>query len=913
MMSFIHEIASKLIRDGWDNMRRYTLVFPMQRAGVYMRECLSKKMIQQGVTHPVVLPRMLTIDQLIDDLSPLAQADELQAICQLYTIYTEETGSDMALDAFYGWGRQLLQDFSNIESTKHNPQQVIANLASAQVLDQSMQDDEQIQHLRELLNLEGQLDSIRAYFINLWEYLPAIYSRFSAAQTAMHVSTRGGCLRYILDHWEETAERLDDHVFLFVGFNYLMPAELELIKRLTDRQQAQCIWDYDAHFHIDDDVYRFIRRNAEYLQTELIDPSEASDNPASAGSNKHITAIATSSANAQVQYAGQWLSEYAEKGKRTAVVITDESMLEPLIYTLPTHLEGVNITKGYPLKNTQIFSQTISWMNELAAKEPNLSPADALARLLALLESHRSEYTLSSALSASKTACLQAQWQDILQTEAYTQILLSIRQMQALLAKGVLAVVTTVRVLTNLLRRSLETISLPFHGEPIAEVQLIGVLETRLLDFDNLLIMNVEEGVVPGRSADFSFIPYDIRRAYTIQTREEEAKVYAYNFFRLLRRAENITLLFSEASDEMDKKSMSRFLMQLLLFGDYPITKKRITEPMSPMPMTPIVPNKRWSDTSRNGVLRLSPSAINTYVRCPRWFYLQYIEHISEAEQPSTLFENNDIGTLVHGTIQAAYELIRAQFHSDNITPKHILDFIDSDAAEANKQRALEKAYAMCQEDYNNRHKSNPIGEQVYAMERHEAENEVVKEMLTRVLQYDAKNLAPFTLLAMEEKCERTMELHDCKIILNGVMDRVDLIRENGQEIARILDYKAGSYTSDKLTAKNLETVFTSTLKDYVRQTLIYLWIAETNRQNLHIGNQPIRPELMFTQKLSADRRIRVANAVIDSIPEGFEDGLQNLLQQIYDDTAFEQCKETDCMSYCPFHLLCGREKKTFH
>ena len=891
MKPFLSEIAQYLINKGWDQLKNYTLVFPMQRAGLYMRMYFSEALRRDGVHQPIVLPRMLTIDQLIEDLSSLTPHDELRAVCKLHRIYCKYAGSTMPLDAFYGWGCQLLQDFSNIESTLAEPEKVINNLAQAQVLDNEPLEKDQLEALQKLMNLPCKNESMRKYFMDLWTYLPAIYQEFTQEQSEAYIGTRGACLRDILDHWDMTLQRLEDRTYIFVGFHYLMPAEQELIDRLRALEKAEVMNDNIAADACNDN--------------DMVAPQHFKDSDTPLAS---ITAIATTSANAQVQYAGQWLSEHVQPGKRTAVVITDESMLESLLYTLPNNLKGVNITKGYPLKSTPLYPFVLHACEE--AEGMPLTLIESINYLINQLEkTYRSQSQVES-FTDHHSEYVEHAWQTLLQTEAYTQVVLLLQRFEQLISEDVLPHDCSLHTLHALIRRAMDSINMPFHGEPIEEVQLIGVLETRLLDFDNLLILNVEEGVVPGARKDFSFIPYDIRKAYHIQTREDETKVYAYNFFRLLHRASDITMLFSEASGEMNKKSMSRFLMQMLVSERYQVKKMRISEPLGLDSIIVKTPDKQWKTVARNGVLQLSPSALNTYIECPRRFYLRYIEGIHEPEESTLLFPPNRFGSLLHSTIQHAYDTIVKEASSTLITKEMLQSHLADNVFASFSAAALDTAYRSVQTDYNERHRTHAIGEQLFNMKDHEAENEVIKGMLYHVLRYDAEHIAPFRLLGQELACSRDLLINDIPQVIRivGTIDRMDALNAD-EQIVRIVDYKSGSFSEDKLKGRTIEQIFSDTKASYMLQTLIYCWLAESFSFSL---NKHLQPYLLFTQKCSADGSIKVNDSVVTdfarSVSKELEDNLKNKLKEMYEDTAFEQCPEKDCSAFCPYHSLCNRK-----
>ena len=561
-MKYLEYVVDDLIKGGWDKMKGYTIVFPMRRAELFVKKALSERLKDSDYLLPVILPRMTTLDDLVSDWCPLHVADEIHSVCRLYNIYTQKMGRDLTLDAFYGWGRQLVNDFSSVDMALQDADKVINVTAAAQTLEQVELDAETREHLQELVNLKQNEDIIQNFFKKLWEHLPSIYKQFVQQQEEQNQGTKGACYKWVVNHFDELEQEIGYRTYVFVGFNYLLPAERKLMELLKNRGKARFYWDNDPSFSLDDHVYQYIRHNINIL-------GEEANSVDGKKQVKKLSVAATVSANAQAQYVGRWLAENHHSRERTAVVIADEAMLEPVLYSLPDTLSGkVNITKGYPLKHTQIYADVVAYLtdksNDKTATETNY--AGVLLRLTDFLNSQMP--------SVSKNAA----WQKLLLAEAYCQTQLVINRFSSLMEEGILDDVKELKTLRNLIRRCMDTVSLPFHGEPVEEIQIIGVLETRLLDFDNVLILNVEEGVVPGNSSDSSFIPFDIRKAYGMQTHEDEARIYAYNFFRLIRRSEKVDLLFSEAAGDMSKKTMSRFIMQMLLSPDFEVTKKRITE-----------------------------------------------------------------------------------------------------------------------------------------------------------------------------------------------------------------------------------------------------------------------------------------------------------------------------------------------
>lgn len=891
--TFLQTITDDIIKKvGWEGLKDCTMVFPMQRAGLFAKQCIREKMSREGISIPVMLPQMTTIDQLADLFSPLRADEEIRSVCQLYTCYKRYCQDALDLDSFYGWGVQLLNDFSNADMALLDMTALMRNAADAAKLEELAIDKETQERLLALLGQTGEEDSIRKYYNQLWEAIPDIYREFTETQEKEGVGTRGARTRKAiayLESEEAAATCQANKKYVFVGFNYLLAAERKLMEVLNAQYSTLFYWDNDPSFDLDEGVYQFIaediKRFGNDYPTEDIETEEEKAN---------ITVVACQSGEAQAQMVHKWLQETHHAGEQTAVVITDESMLEQVVYALPEGelFKNANITKGYPLKSTRIYAATIQQLSDTTRH--GMPCTEVLQEIMKALE---------QAFRPKKRSEAE-DWQHVLDAEAYYQTLTTLRKLQLLFEEQTFLKehVSKLKTLRNLIRRKLDSITIPFHGEPITDIQIIGVLETRLLDFDNVLILSAEEGVVPNTAADRSFIPYDLRKAHKMQTREEESKIYAYNFFRLMRRSRHVAITFSDAFTDEGKKSMSRFLMQMLTDTTWErrITRYRMTESATRGAVTPI----EIKDEHPKIPHPLSPSAISDYVECKREFYLKHVLKLREAENDTLMFNQAVIGTLVHGTLQSAY-LDICHAPEDRLTQEKTVTKSDIEAYLKDPKQietALYKAYKELNETYRKHHPETTTD--YYIAENHQAENAAIMEMVRKVLEKDAKD-APITLICMEKEV-RYEQLH-------GIIDRLDIVHEEGQEYLRVLDYKTGGYKEEKLKADSWSNLFTDPDKKYVLQTLLYCYLVEQTGLNTY--KRKLMPELRFTKSLSADPHIRINKDIVNdyqAIREDFEKELRENLTAIYSTIDFPATDNLKVCSnsYCPFHLLCGREKK---
>ena len=912
METFLQQTARSIMDNmDWKDLSRTTLVLPSHRAGIVLKDELMR-LQQERHTPAVWAPEVKTLPQLQDYLSPLYAEDELFTIVRLYKLYLSTLNAKlstdpMPLDLFYGWGRQMVADFTNVDASMPASQvpNFFENTIAAHELEEWKLDKEVEERLRALMNpvsasrpLEVSSESIKAQYEQLWKQLYELYVALRAEMIAQRKGYNGLRQRAVIENWEdeEIQQKIAGRTYIFVGFNYLLPVERELMMLLRDAGQARFYWDSVTDFQTNEKAFSFTQLNSGILGAAM--PPRQGIEP------KPVTVMSCISREAQAQYVHRWLLEnYTQKGQRVGVVICDETMLEPVIYTLPAiTLQGetepapVNVTKGFPLRNTHIYARVLAWLNDRqhGQAEDIVSP-EFIDRMLEEVF----ETSTSRDLETSTEEQAPLTWQELLILESEFQVRKILNQMRLLLTQGLGDVPFTLKLLRLLMRRTMESVTLPFHGEPVTDIQVMGVLETRLLDFDKLLILNVEEGVLPQRQTDNSFIPYYLRKTYSMQTPDERATVYAYNFFRLLSRAGHTTLLYATAESAEGGKGQSRFIMQMLVSPEFIVEKRRLTEP-SVLNQTPIEVHYSTKLTKRPD--HLSPSALNTYISCPRCYYHQYIEGLRQEKEPDVLFEAATMGSFVHKAIEYLY---RTYLHCDDEKPVTVLpEQIEALLADENiLDDALRAAYDLMEQ---------------YVLEQHRSENKVIKGYIKNILERDREDAKQGLQIVLLEK-ERYFPLAIDgigEIRMGGTIDRLDIVGTGAQQTLRVVDYKSGNY-SDTTHAKRMsatwEDIMESEEKGYVRQTLIYsLAVLQRDKTGL-----PIEPHLFFCRRKLTDitTTIDVENETVHdvrTIQTSFLDALRSKVTEVLTATDFPQCEPDKCPSFCPFFALCGRKPKDF-
>lgn len=936
--SFLQQTAQTIVaQNNWSALEHITLVLPSHRAGVVLKDEIMRIQKAQG-EKAIWAPNITTLTQLQDALSPLHAEDELVTIVRLYKHYlrvTNDPSNVMPLDMFYGWGKQMIADFTNVDVSMEQDEvpNFFDNTIAAHELSEWHLDDELKERLQALIRTEEDTrivssHSVQEQYEQLWKNLYALYTALREELLAEQKGYSGMRQRAVIEQWETDTiqEQIAQQYYFFVGFNYLLPAELELMKRLREANKASFFWDLVSDFSTNKKAFSFAQQNSQILGS--------SSSHRQWGEPKEVTAITCASKEAQAQYVHQWLKEnYTAPGQKIGVVICDEAMLEPIIYALPAiTLAGedkpapINITKGYPLRNTDIYARAIQWLYNQPKEVTNQSAqVETIDQLIAFL--FEQSNGVQEIADVEEEEALT--WQELLVLESEYQVRTILNKVKQIVSDGIGELDLSYKMLRLLIRRMMESVSMPFNGEPITDIQVMGVLETRMLDFDKLLLLNVEEGIVPQHQADHSFIPYYLRKAYHMQTPDERATIYAYNFFRLISRAQQTTMLFGAAGTGGAGKGMSRFIMQMLVSPQFIVKKEQLNEPNTVQyaELKPMEETRSLLSTLQvvdGKVLRLSgkpyklsPSALNTYITCPRSFYFQYVLGFKKKDtKPEVVFESNTLGSFVHHTMEYLYKhhLGCDGKAPKNITAEQIATLDDEDILAL----ALDYAYEQMNKEWEREYQEANH----YDKNLHKAENKVIYEYVRNILKKDQDDASKYALsiYGLEMKKEISLPIEEVgDIRIGGIIDRLDFIGEGSAQTMRVIDYKSGGYNDDthkkKMTA-TWEELMTDKNKGYVRQTMMYSYAVE---QSLKSQEARVEPHLYFCSKNllsdTMDTSIELEGETISNfkiLSEQFEQQLTSKAKELLTTTEFPQCEEGECPPYCEFFKLCNRKPKDF-
>ena len=888
MKSFLEYVAEDIIRKYSTDLSRTAVVFPNKRASLFLNHQLAR--IAQK---PLWSPAYITISELFRQQSELHVADPIKLVCDLHQSFCLETGSDESLDKFYGWGQLLISDFDDIDKNMADPDRVFANLRDIHELDDlSYLTDEQRELLRHFFShfTEEHETELKQRFLRLWSHFADIYHDFNRRLADQGLAYEGALYRQVVsavccDSVATDHEAFPYDRYIFVGFNLLQKVEQQLFSHLQREGKARFYWDFDHYYMQHHEAGRYIAQYLKYFPNEL-DSTDA-DIYGLFQSKKEIRYISAPTEHIQARYVSGWLRE-AERykdGRRTAIVLCDEGLLPTVIHCLPSEVEKVNVTTGYPLAQTPIASFIQLYYDLiLGGRTPRL-----------LRAFHRHPYArfvddTQPLLQMLRQIAQQAkdEIQDPLFQESLFRAYTLVNRLNALIESGDLQV--TDQTLQRLTTQIIQQTSIPFHGEPIEGIQVMGVLETRNIDFDHVLLLSCNEGNMPRGVNDSSFIPHSIRQAYELTTVENKVSIYAYYFHRLLQRAKDVTILYNNATEDGQRGEMSRFMLQMLVESGQTISQHTLQTGQQTTPWTPqpIQKTPHVMEVLQSSFTTLSPTAVNRYLRCPLQFYYHYVAGLLEPNVPDDEQEldNRIFGTIFHEAADIIYHQLPRHITTD------VLDHLLKGKIEI--ERAVDEAFHRVMPDA-------PIGG------LHIINREVIIHYLRQLLQID-RRLAPFTILGLE--CD-VYRLLSPKLRIGGRIDRLDLICEDTpQERIRVIDYKTGS--SQLRPLPDVESIFSPEKihdhSDYYLQTFVYADIVRQKRQ------KPTSPALLFIQHAAADDydpTLRFGREPILDIADHsqrFNELLDQQITQIFSpDVAFQPTSDLKTCRTCPYQQMCRR------
>lgn len=959
MESFLKLVAADLYKHTEGNLAHTAVVFPNKRAGLFFNEYLA-----QESESPIWSPAYVSISELFRSLSPWEVGDPVKLVCELYKIFRRETQSTETLDDFYFWGEMLISDFDDADKNRVDTDKLFSNLQDLRNImdDYTFIDDEQEEAIRQFFqnfSIERRT-ALKERFISLWDVLGNIYKGFRESLASQNIAYEGMMYRHVIEHLD--VDKLPYEKYVFVGFNVLNKVEHTLFTQLKDAGKAVFYWDYDE-FYMKENRQAVTHEAGEFIRRNLRDfPSPLSGELfKNLSKPKEVHYIASSTENAQAHYLPQWIrNNLTTPEKETAVVLCNEALLQPVLHSLPAEVKHVNITMGFPLSQTPVYSFLIALLElhthgfnfksgrytfqsvvtllkhpytrqltgqaELLEKEltrnnrfyplpGELGKDEFLTRLFTPLSGNLNLCIRLSETLQQVAGIYQANTSGTEDTDAFNQLYreslfkayTTINRFRTLIEEDELTVQS--ETFRRLLVKVLSTTNIPFHGEPAIGMQVMGVLETRNLDFRHLVLLSVNEGQLPKSGGDSSFIPYNLRKAFGMTTIEHKIAVYAYYFYRLLQRAERITLMYNTSSDGLNRGEWSRFMLQFLIEWPHPITRQFLEAGQSPqgtssitVEKTPDVMRQMQSlfDVRANPKAKFSPSALNYYLDCPLKFYYRYVAGLSAPDEVSAEIDSATFGSIFHYAAEHIYKDLTT--HGKVINKEALETLLRN---EVKLQDYVDTAFKKLFFNVPQNEKPEYNGVQLI-------NSAVIARYLKQLLQNDLR-YAPFTFIASEMEVDEPIDIQTPKGVIKsrigGIIDRMD----SKDGTLRIVDYKTGG---DADTPPHVESLFIPDKKrsNYVFQTFLYAAIMCRKQPTMKIA-----PALLYIHRAATEtyspviqmgesRKPKEAVEDFSKYEKEYRERLQGLLEEIFNpEKSFTQTEIIEKCTYCDFKALCKR------
>lgn len=959
MESFLKLVAADLYKHTKGNLAHTAVVFPNKRAGLFFNEYLA-----QESESPIWSPAYVSISELFRSLSPWEVGDPVKLVCELYKIFRRETQSTETLDDFYFWGEMLISDFDDADKNKVDTDKLFSNLQDLRNImdDYTFIDDEQEEAIRQFFqnfSIERRT-ALKERFISLWDVLGNIYKGFRESLASQNIAYEGMMYRHVIEHLD--VDKLPYEKYVFVGFNVLNKVEHTLFTQLKDAGKAVFYWDYDE-FYMKENRQAVTHEAGEFIRRNLRDfPSPLSGELfKNLSKPKEVHYIASSTENAQARYLPQWIrNNLTTPEKETAVVLCNEALLQPVLHSLPAEVKHVNITMGFPLSQTPVYSFLIALLElhthgfnfksgrytfqsvvtllkhpytrqltgqaELLEKEltrnnrfyplpGELGKDEFLTRLFTPLSGNLNLCIRLSETLQQVAGIYQANTSGTEDTDAFNQLYreslfkayTTINRFRTLIEEDELTVQS--ETFRRLLVKVLSATNIPFHGEPAIGMQVMGVLETRNLDFRHLVLLSVNEGQLPKSGGDSSFIPYNLRKAFGMTTIEHKIAVYAYYFYRLLQRAERITLMYNTSSDGLNRGEWSRFMLQFLIEWPHPITRQFLEAGQSPQGTSPITVEKTPDvmrrmqslfDVRANPKAKFSPSALNYYLDCPLKFYYRYVAGLSAPDEVSAEIDSATFGSIFHYAAEHIYKDLTT--HGKVINKEALETLLRN---EVKLQDYVDTAFKKLFFNVPQNEKPEYNGVQLI-------NSAVIARYLKQLLQNDLR-YAPFTFIASEMEVDEPIDIQTPKEVIKsrigGIIDRMD----SKDGTLRIVDYKTGG---DADTPPHVESLFIPDKKrsNYVFQTFLYAAIMCRKQPTMKIA-----PALLYIHRAATEtyspviqmgepRKPKEAVEDFSKYEKEYRERLQGLLEEIFNpEKSFTQTEIIEKCTYCDFKALCKR------
>lgn len=954
MERFLEYSARYVYNKHKGDLSEISLVFPNRRSGVFFTSYLQK-----NVNKSLICPEVITINEFFNQFAEYQVADKLQLIAILYSVFKKHTHTTETFDEFYFWGEILLSDFNDIDRYLVDAKDLFTNISDLKQLESLFdyltgEQKKALEYFWGSVSLANSKEFQKKY-LHIWEKLFPVYRDFKQILANNKMAFAGMNSRLVIEKINAGEIDFSSSKYYFVGLNALNTCEKKMFSFLQRQKKAAFLWDYDE-FYVNDhkkEAGWFLRENLKLLPP----PEDFNLNSTSFQAEKNVEIIAVSSVYGQSQIIPGFLKEKGDALKNrfdnTAVILADESLLFSSLSAIPDSIEKINVTMGYPVRSSVIYGFLMLLIQLLKNKRTNEKNktvvyhrfvTDILKHQLLFdfeaekVENYIREINTNNRITVDLQNLYFSDLHRIIfsppeeidgfskyfleilkflfshfnQKDEKNQMLLeliytvyqSVEKLQTAIIKlnesekQSLSELIYFRLLTQYLGGE----SVAFEGEPLSGMQLMGILETRCLDFDNLIILGLNENVWPRVFTAPSFLPFNIRKGFGLPGIDEQDAMYAYYFYRLIQRAKNITATYSVAKEGMGTGELSRYGYQLKYDSKLQVNFTNLLFSFANEPAKRIAVQNTEEDV-RNYLQRitkkhpLSPSAINTYLHCSLRFWFRYYMQIPEPEEIKDEIDSPVFGSIFHEVMERLYK----PFIGKSIEKQDIENIRKNKILIQNElTRAIQIHYF----------KDKKLERKIKLEGKTHLIFDNAKTFLLQLLQID-KNNAPFYIESLEKQYKTRLNVNvdglESTVDIGGKIDRVDL----KNEVVRILDYKTGKV--DQLSFKELEELFDREKekpKKEILQALVYSYVfnAENNQKLIQpavyslkeLFKEPFDPLVKWDKK----------DIYYHEVQESFKKSLKILVEEILSvKTVFSQTKHENKCEYCPYNRICQRYK----
>jgi hypothetical protein len=909
--SFLDKVAQVLIDDYSGKLSNTIVVLPNKRAKIFLIEALKKQ-----VKTNILSPEIISIEEFIQDIASIRAIDPIELLFEFYEVYLSitEIPNQQSFELFANWAKTLLQDFNEIDRYLLDPFHVLSYL----------KDIEDIKKWG--IEVENKTLLLEKY-IDFWKLLPNYYQSLYNHLLTKGIGYQGLIYREAVNNVNHFSDSIKEKKYVFAGFNALNAAEEQIIQHLIASEQAKIYWDIDQVFLNDPyhDAGLFVRRFKSNWKQYKSNPFEWIVDDFS--QSKNIQVIGTPKTIGQAKITGSIIENIITESPNTtldkvAVVLGEENMLVPLLYSLPSTVGALNITMGYSSKNNpaQILIAKLFKMHTNALSRnansyvlyykdvldilthPLVEPFDKTSSLVYSINQNNYTFITHDKLMdlnpnpSDLFLLLFQKWESgsIAVLETISNLLQTIKsnlnndnEEEKISKAFVYTIFKTINKLINyyskhshidkietlhaIYKQVIDLAEVSFEGEPLNGLQIMGVLESRVLDFETVIVTSMNEGKFPAGKSQNSFIPYDVKRELGLPTFKEKDAIYTYHFYHLLQRAKNIYLIYNTESEGLDAGEKSRFITQLEVEKQvkHTLTHEIYNAVLPETAYKPIIVPKsesvmiRLKEIAEKG---FSPSALTSYIRNPIDFYFQKILRISEVEEVEENIALNTLGTIIHETLEALY------------TP-----FIGKFLSESDIESCFKLLDAEVLKQFKLVYKEGEIkkGRNLLAFE-------VAKRNVSNFLKVELENIKKgdaIKILHLEKPCERILE-HTSLPFPIKIAGKVDRIEErNG--VIRIIDYKTGKVEKTNVTLKSWKGLTDEIKNDKIIQVLAYAFMFEKEA-----SGKPIEAGIVSFKNLKSGflpfsfKEGKEENTTIDSaILNYYLEQMVLLLNEILDET----------------------------